>query len=271
MSTPPDWSPYGPAQQDPYAPSQPSPQVPSTEHYAAAGTTQPYPSAVTQPGTAPWEPASGSPGKKGMGGGKVALISAATGVLGLVIGLAIGSAGETPAPSAGTTPVASAPAPQTDAPEEPTADTAVAPEAPAAGDEGSRANPFVIGETVSSEEWDVVLGQPREAWGEIQAENQYNEPPAEGVSFWIVPVTATYTGAESGRAWTDLTVQFVGSDARTYSDNCGVIPGSLTDVDELYTGGVAEGNVCVAVPSGADGLWTLAADWGEPIFFAAVP
>ncbi|WP_127131507.1 hypothetical protein [Georgenia sp. SYP-B2076] len=273
MSTPPDWSPYGPGQQqDPHVPA-PSP---STEYY---GTTYPpaAPTVDPQAGrpSAPWEASAlptGGAGKKGMSGGKVALIASATGVVGLALGLAIGSAGGEPAPSAA--PSSSAAAPESDAPEEPpaTADSAVAPApAPADGDEGTRANPFVIGDVVSSEDWEVVLGQPREALAEIQAENRFNDPPADGMAFWIVPVSATYTGAESGTAWLDLRVAFVGSDSRTYSDSCGVIPGSLTDVDELYTGGVAEGNVCVAVPSGADGLWTLSAGWGDPVFFTAAP
>ena len=63
-------------------------------------------------------------------------------------------------------------------------------------------------------------------------------------------------------------MKFVGSDNRTYSDSCGVIPSPLREVGELYPGGVAEGNVCVAVPAGADGLWTVSTGvTGEPVFF----
>lgn len=64
-------------------------------------------------------------------------------------------------------------------------------------------------------------------------------------------------------------MKFVGDDSVTYEDYCGVIPGDLDEVGELYAGGVAEGNVCVAVPAGAPGLWTATTGWGEPTFFAA--
>lgn len=90
------------------------------------------------------------------------------------------------------------------------------------------------------------------------------------MEYWIVPVTATYTGVDTGTAWFDLDIKFVGSDNKTYSDSCGVIPDNLNDVDEVYPGGVAEGNVCVAVPAGADGLWSLSAGFmGNPSFFTA--
>lgn len=135
--------------------------------------------------------------------------------------------------------------------------------------EGSRANPFAIGTPVGNDTWDLQLGTPREAWAEIKAENQFNDPPAEGMEFWIVPLEATYLGTETGLAWLDIDVKFVGSDNRTYDGYCGVIPGNLNDVGELYEGGVAEGNVCLEVPAGADGLWTVATDFSEPAFFAA--
>lgn len=143
------------------------------------------------------------------------------------------------------------------------------PEAPPAPAGGTRANPFPVGTTVSNEDWSLVLGTPREAWGEISAENQFNSPPEAGLEFWIVPVTATYQGATSGTPWLDITVKFVGDDSVTYEDYCGVIPGDLDEVGELYAGGVAEGNVCIAVPAGAPGLWTATTGWGEPSFFTA--
>ncbi|SDU82806.1 hypothetical protein [Jiangella alkaliphila] len=152
--------------------------------------------------------------------------------------------------------------------EEPPADEPA--EEPAAeAPDGSRDHPFTVGTPVGNEDWEVVIGQPREAWAEIQDENEFNEPPPDGMEFYLLPVTATYTGDESGHAWADLTIQFVGSDSVTYSDYCGVIPGDLSDVGELYAGGVAEGNVCVVVPAGADGLWTVSTLFGEPLFLTA--
>lgn len=136
------------------------------------------------------------------------------------------------------------------------------------GATGSRDNPLPIGATVVNDDWNIVLGTPREAGIEVSAENQFNDPPKPGMEFWIVPVTATYTGDDTGTAWVDLTIKFVGSDNKAYSDRCGVIPDSLDDVDQVYPGGIAEGNTCVAVPAGADGLWSVSAGFtGKPSFF----
>jgi hypothetical protein len=135
---------------------------------------------------------------------------------------------------------------------------------------GSRENPYPIGETVGNHDWEVTLGPPHEAWSEISATNEFNDPPKAGMEFWIVPVTAVYTGDATGNLAFGLTVKFVGSDNRTYGDRCGVIPNSLSDVGDLYKDGVAKGNTCVAVPAGADGLWAASTGFiGPPVFFAA--
>ena len=148
-------------------------------------------------------------------------------------------------------------------------DVAADPE-PAPAEEGTRDNPFTFAETVGNDDWTIDLGKPHEAWADIRAENPFNEEPANGMEYWIVPVEATYTGSETGTPWTDLTVEFVGDDNVTYSDSCGVLPDDLMDTDELYEGGSAKGNVCVAVPAGAQGTWTLTAGWfADPVFFRA--
>jgi hypothetical protein len=132
---------------------------------------------------------------------------------------------------------------------------------------GSKDNPFPIGQPVSNQEWQVTLGAPHEDWAAIAAENQFNDPPTAGMEYWIVPVTATYTGDKTGNVQFDISVKFVGSDNRTYDDSCGVIPNPLSDVGALYKGGSAQGNVCVAVPSGADGLWSVSTGFDDPVFF----
>ena len=135
---------------------------------------------------------------------------------------------------------------------------------------GTRENPFKIGQLVSNRDWEVTLGPPREGGAAVAAENQFNDPPEAGMEFWIVPVTATYTGSDTGSPAFGINVEFVGSDNRTYSDRCGVIPNPLADVGNLYSGGVAEGNVCVQIPAGADGLWTVSTGFAsDPAFFDA--
>jgi len=45
------------------------------------------------------------------------------------------------------------------------------------------------------------------------------------------------------------------------------VAGPLSAVQWVYKGGSAQGNVCVAVPAGAKGLWTVSMSFGDPIFF----
>ncbi|MEL7975771.1 DUF4190 domain-containing protein [Isoptericola sp. F-RaC21] len=133
---------------------------------------------------------------------------------------------------------------------------------------GTRANPYAFSQKVSNDDWTVKLGKPHEATDKVLAENPYNEKPGKGMEYWMVPVSATYTGSETGLPMMDITVRFVGDDAKTYSDRCGVIPNDLADEGELYEGGHVDGNVCVAVPQGADGEWTLTAGiFNDPVFF----
>lgn len=156
---------------------------------------------------------------------------------------------------------------------EPTATETTEPEAEpepeATADEGSRENPFLIGDDVGNDDWSVVLDQPYEAWDEVRAENQFNEPPEEGMEFWMLPITVTYTGTEASDPFWDLDFGFVGDDGRSYDDDCGVVPGELMDVGEMYPDAEADANVCLAVPEGADGLWTVGARFTDPVFFAA--
>ncbi len=138
-----------------------------------------------------------------------------------------------------------------------------------ADEPGTRQTPLQVGETVTNDDWEITLAPPREAAAEVAEANRFNDPPADGMEYWIVPVTATYVGDDTGRPGSALTVKFVGTDNRTYSDRCGVLPDPLDEIDELYADGTAEGNVCVSVPAGADGLWTVSTIMGSPTFFSA--
>jgi len=156
-------------------------------------------------------------------------------------------------------------------------DDAVSDEAEEAADNasdesGTRGNPLAIGDTVQNDDWTITLGSPYEATDEVLAENEFNEEPEAGMEFWILPITATYEGEDTGHAGMDLTAKFVGDDGRTYNDyepGCGVIPDDLMDIDSLYADGTAEGNTCISVPQGAPGLWTVSTTFGDAVFFTA--
>lgn len=145
------------------------------------------------------------------------------------------------------------------------APVAAAEEEPAAEPEvGTRENPAPAGSAIELTDWTVSLGATnRDAAADVAAANQFNAPPVEGRVFVLAPVTATYTGAESGTAWVSLGVHFVGSAGNTYGtgsdDYCGVIPTPLSDSGELYAGAAATGNVCVSVPAAEveGGSWVV--------------
>ncbi|GAB2456621.1 DUF4190 domain-containing protein [Xylanimonas ulmi] len=140
----------------------------------------------------------------------------------------------------------------------------------AAPEAGTRANPLPAGTTVSTADWQVTVGTPREAWGEISQANPFNQPPADGTQYWIVPLSGTFTGSDPATPWIDLSVAFVGDDSVTYDDtSCGVLPDSLSDIGELYQGAQFSGNACVVVPADAPGLFTLRTGlFDSPVFFS---
>lgn len=147
-------------------------------------------------------------------------------------------------------------------------------------DLGSRENPLPIGTTVILDDgmggvWEVTLLPPTlEANAVVQEENMFNEAPPEGFQFALLPVTATYLGDETGMAAWDLDYAYVSAAGTTHKpfDVSVVIPDDLGNLNELYTGGVAEGNIAIAIPSdGARaGTWRISTSWGETAaFFAA--
>jgi hypothetical protein len=94
----------------------------------------------------------------------------------------------------------------------------------------------------------------------IANENMFNSPPADGSNFVLLPVNATYNGGDSGSAWIDLSIAFVGNNAVTYDGSyCGVIPDPLMNAGDVYAGGTASGNVCAEVPVDAieGGVWRI--------------
>ncbi len=136
---------------------------------------------------------------------------------------------------------------------------------------GTRENPLPIGTEVTIDDWTVVLDSPQNGTTIVADESEFTDVPQEGFDFYLVPITATYQGKEIGIAWMDLKFKFVGSDARTYSNECARYPNPLRDVDELYNGGTAEGNQCVEVPKGAAGLWVVSTGSkdADKVFFNA--
>jgi hypothetical protein len=137
---------------------------------------------------------------------------------------------------------------------------------PAAG--LSRGDAIPLGQTaVVPPGWEVtVLGVDEDAWPEVQAENQFNDPPEQGYRMVMVTlrVTNIQTKDEAARISAG-DFELVGSRNqvyKTYEQYCGVTPNGLEA--ELFPQGIAEGTVCLQVGIDETGLILIAGpSWDE--------
>lgn len=114
---------------------------------------------------------------------------------------------------------------------------------------GTRSNPYPLGSTVSGDGWSVTINSvDLDANDAIAAENQFNEPAPEGMTYIMVNATIAYTGDsdEGEMPWT--TIEYVTVDGNTISQS-GVTPDALDTVSDLYAGGSTTGNVSLVVPA----------------------
>lgn len=145
---------------------------------------------------------------------------------------------------------------------------------------GTRDNPLPIGTTVEISDgmgaiWEVTLGAPiLDASEIVLGENMFNDEPPEGFQYALLPVTAKYMGDDTGTPSWDLNFAFVsaaGTTHKTY-DVFVVVPDDLESSNELYPGGIAEGNIGIAIPtSDAElGTWRVSDSFEETnAFFEA--
>lgn len=129
--------------------------------------------------------------------------------------------------------------------------------------DGSREDPIALGDEIKVQDWTVVVNEVSVGTDEILAENQFNEPPAEGSEFVLISVDATYTGAESGTAWLDLDLTVLGTSGNTFdSYSCGVIPNDLDENGEQFAGSTVSGNICAELPDDQfDGALLIVEEW----------
>ena len=117
----------------------------------------------------------------------------------------------------------------------------------------TRANPIPLGSEVAlGDGWRLkVLSSTPDATAAVLDENQFNDPPKAGEQFFMARVSATFTGAGSGRFEGSYRLRAVGAAAVSYSEfenSCGEIPDELTE-SEVFTGGTITGNVCWSIRS----------------------
>lgn len=141
---------------------------------------------------------------------------------------------------------------------------APATDVPEVADAGTRENPVPIGTAATVGEWEVTVTSVNpNAADVVAAENQFNDPPAEGSNFVLISFTATYRGADSGTFWTDSSYKVLGAGGNTFDDSCGVIPSPVMDAGETFSGATIEANMCFSVEAAQlDGATLII----EPLF-----
>jgi hypothetical protein len=121
---------------------------------------------------------------------------------------------------------------------------------------GSREEPLAIGETITTDEFEVVINSvDLNATEQVLAADEFNEPPVEGETYAIVNLTVTYTGAESS---TDsmVGIDYVSADGVVKDDAYAYAWGIEPEfgMAELYNGASATSNLVLLLPADADGV-----------------
>lgn len=121
---------------------------------------------------------------------------------------------------------------------------------------GSREDPLAIGETITTDEFEVVINSVQlNATDQVLAADEYNEPPAEGEAYAIVNITVTYTGEDSS---TDsmVGVDYVSADGVVKDDAYAYAWGIEPEfgMTELFSGGSVTSNLVLMLPADADGV-----------------
>ena len=131
------------------------------------------------------------------------------------------------------------------------------------GRAGSLSEPLPVGEVAVVGDWVVrVVSVDAEAGKEVEAENEFKDPPGDGKVFFMATLEATYQGSDSSTFWVDMTLKTVGPSNVAYEAfdaSCGVIPNSIDNAGETFLGGTITGNACWEVDvQDADSLILIA-------------
>lgn len=120
-------------------------------------------------------------------------------------------------------------------------------------DEGTRENPYPIGSTIENDDWRVVVNSVTpNATDAVLAENELNEPPADGSQYMLVNYSTTYLGDNAdGEMPAFVTVEYVRADGTTVNalDKILVAPEAIDATSTLYTDGTTTGNKAIEVPA----------------------
>jgi hypothetical protein len=87
---------------------------------------------------------------------------------------------------------------------------------------------------------------------EVLAHNRFNEPPPDGMQYFLADLEATYLGDASATLWLDLGLTAVGPAGtrfEAFEPSCGVVPDDVDFAGEVFPGGTVTGATCWAVDS----------------------
>lgn len=112
---------------------------------------------------------------------------------------------------------------------------------------GSRENPVPRSSQGDlGNEWTLTVIQViSNANSLVQRENMFNDPPKAGNQFFMVRISATYSGPGS-ESFSRGSLELVGASQiayRNFEQSCGVIPDPLSS-RAVFTGGTLTGNLC---------------------------
>ena len=101
-----------------------------------------------------------------------------------------------------------------------------------------------FGQSVKVGDWEItVMELYPHSWNAIRQENMFNDPPSNGMQFFMATVKTKFVGSDSGSSMFEVDMEAVGSRNTVYREGCGVLPNDLPKA-ELFTGGEETGNVC---------------------------
>lgn len=132
-------------------------------------------------------------------------------------------------------------------------------------EQGTREDPFPIGTTIVSKDWDVVVNSVNLSANDAVAEaNSFNDPAPEGQQYAVANVTVTYKGEDTGMP-VFVQIDYVTATGEVIStwDSFAIAPEPTFGSGELYAGGTSTGNLAFLIPSSADGILRI-----EPGVFA---
>jgi hypothetical protein len=132
--------------------------------------------------------------------------------------------------------------------------TAAIPDIDPTAELGSYANPYPIGQAVTTVDgWSIQVDSVTpDGTQAVLAENSFNQEPEAGRQFFIATITATWTGSGAESFDGNFRLRLLSANDETYTafgDPCGVTPNEWDQDIVVASGESITGNLCWSVPT----------------------